>query len=268
MTVCSKGCGRPATRRGWCKNHYEQQRNRVGWTTQLVDAEPVRAHIAALKAAGLGNRRIQELTGISRTTLTALTNGRRCKGTGPSSHVWAHTANKLLSIPVETMAAYGANINAIGTTRRLQALTAIGYSQQTICDHLGWLPSNATRLFTGKQTSCTVASAAKVRVLFNELQLTPGTCTRARNRAVKLRWAPPLAWDDDIDDPDAKPDLGDRRTVRWDERYLELRDLGFTDAAIADRWGIQIHSLIRQLDRHGIPQSAELKQLMRERMCG
>jgi hypothetical protein len=32
--------------------------------------------------------------------------------------------------------------------------------------------------------------------------------------------------------------------------------------------GIQLHSLIRQLDRHGIPQSADLKLLMRERMCG
>ena len=264
---CSK-CDRKATRRGWCKNHYEQQRNRIGWTTQLVDAEPVRAHIAALKAAGIGNRRIQELTGISRTTLTALTAGRPCKGTGPSSHVWAHTANKLLAIPVETMAAYGANINAIGTTRRLQALTAIGYSQQAICDHLGWLPSNATRLFTGKQTSCTVATAAKVRVLFNELHLTPGTCTRARNRAAKLRWAPPLAWDDNIDDPDAKPDRGVHRTIGWDERYLDLRDLGFKDVDIAAKWGIQLTSLIRQLDRYGIPQSAELKLLMRERMCG
>jgi hypothetical protein len=182
--------------------------------------------------------------------------------------VWEHTAKKLLAIPIGTMAAYGANINAIGTTRRLQALTAIGYSQQAICDHLGWLPSNATRLFTGRQTSCTVSTAAKVRVLFNELHLTPGTCVRARNRAVKLRWAAPLAWDDNIDDPDAKPDRGEHRTIGWDERYLELRDLGFKDVDIAAKWGIQLHSLIRQLDRHGIPQSADLKLLMRERMCG
>ena len=268
--TCRK-CDRKATRRNLCKNHYESLRKRVGWTTLLVDAEPVRAHIAALKAAGLGNRRIQDLSGVSRTTLTALTTGRPCKGTGPSSQVWAVTANKLLSIPIPTgteNVAGGVNINSTGTVRRLQALVAIGHSQQSLCDHLGWLPSNATRLFTGKQTSCTVVTATKVRILFNELHLTPGRSERARNRAAQLRWAPPLAWDDNIDDPKAKPDRGEHRAIGWDERYRELRDLGFKDVDIAAKWGIQLTSLIRQLDRHNIPQSAELKLLMRERMCG
>ena len=258
---CSK-CNRPATRRGWCKNHYEQQRNRVGWTTQLVDAEPVRAHIAALKAAGLGNRRIQELTGISRTTLTALTTGRPCKGTGPSSHVWAHTANKLLSIPVPTdtrMAAGGVNVPSLGTVRRLQALVAIGHSQQAICDHLGWLPGNATRLFNGKQDFVTVSTAAKARVLFSELQLTPGSCERARRRAKKLGWAPPLAWDEDaIDDPDARPDFGQRETISFVERYTEMRELGYNDLQIVARWGMKPESLERQMHRHNITPSPAL----------
>jgi hypothetical protein len=84
-----------------------------------------------------------------------------------------------------------------------------------------------------------------------------------------LGWVPPLAWDDDtIDNPQAKPDLGEKRTIRWDERYLELREIGLTDVEILHRWGIQPQSLLRQLERYGIPQSAELQAMMRDRMCG
>jgi hypothetical protein len=37
---------------------------------------------------------------------------------------------------------------------------------------------------------------------------------------------------------------------------------------ILHRWGIQPQSLLRQLERYGIPQSSALTQLMRERMSG
>jgi hypothetical protein len=267
--MCSLGCGRVSTRRGMCNTHYEQRRTRDvaygRWQSTLVDAEPVRAHVAALKAAGLGNRRINALSGVSRTSLTALTSGRRCKGTGPTVKVWAHTANKLLSVPIPTdttMVAGGVNIPSLGTVRRLQALVAIGHSQQSICDHLGWLPGNATRLFNGKQDYVTVSTAAKARVLFNELQLTPGTCERARRRAKKLGWPPPLAWEEDaIDDPAARPDIGQQETVGFVERYTEMRELGYNDLQIVSRWSMKPESLERQLHRYGITPSPALTNL-------
>ena len=66
-------------------------------------------------------------------------------------------------------------------------------------------------------------------------------------------WPPPLAWDDDtIDDPNELPDCGTRRRLSFDEQYLELRDLGYSDSDIAHRLGIKPKSLERQLFRYGL----------------
>ena len=43
--------------------------------------------------------------------------------------------------------------------------------------------------------------------------------------------------------------------------------MGFTDADIMAKWRIQPASLLRQLDRYGIPKSAELTRFMHDRMC-
>jgi hypothetical protein len=96
-------------------------------------------------------------------------------------------------------------------------------------------------------------------VLFNELQLTPGSCERARRRAKKLGWAPPLAWDEDaIDDPDARPDFGQREAIGFVERYTEMRELGYNDLQIVARWGMKPESLERQMHRHNITPSPAL----------
>lgn len=228
------------------------------WQTMFVDAEPVRQHVQALRDAGVGSRQIHAQSGISRTTITALMTGRPFRGTGPSNQVYADTAEKLLGIPIPASyegRAAGANISAIGTTRRLRALVAIGHSQTTLCKRFGWNDSNASKLFTGSQTRVTTATASKVAAVYEELSMTPGTCQRAKNRAKKLGWHPPLAWDDDIiDDPDAQPaDCGESRCLRWDERYLELKDLSLSDVEIMRRMGIKAESLLRQLERYGLP---------------
>lgn len=54
----------------------------------------------------------------------------------------------------------------------------------------------------------------------------------------------------------------------WVDRYRELRDLGFTDVEIIRRWGVKPTSLVRQLDRHGIPVSRELEAFLVERRQG
>jgi len=267
---CSKGCGRDATRRGYCHTHYETRRIRDTaygrWETLYTPAEPVRQHIHTLKAAGMGGRRIAEISGVSRSVIQSLLNGRKIYNHKTSEQILRRNAQAILNVTPDP--APGARINTCGTTRRLQALVAIGYTQTYLAERMGITAANATHLFHGRRAVNTT-TADRAKQIYTELSMTPGPSQRARNHATKHKWAAPLAWDDDtIDDPDTKPDLGDHKPLRWDEKYLELRDLGFTDAAIADRWGIQLHSLIRQLDRHGIPQSAELKLLMRERMCG
>jgi transcriptional regulator with XRE-family HTH domain len=253
-----------------CHRCYENHRNRQKlygrWESSRVPAEPIRQHVQALRAAGVGSRRVEELSGVSRSVIQALMNGRSIYGKQPSKTILAENAQRLLA--VEANPAAGCPVDITGTTRRLQALVAIGYTQADIAARVGITPANATEMFHGNR-SVLLSTAIKVRGIYEELSMRPGPSGAARQRAKKLGWAPPLAWEDDtIDNPQAKPDLGEKRTIRWDERYLELRDLGLTDVEILHRWGIQPQSLLRQLERYGIPQSSALTQLMRERMSG
>jgi transcriptional regulator with XRE-family HTH domain len=268
MVTCTK-CERKATRRGLCNKHYENHRSRMNaygrWETGYTNAEPVRAHIQALRDAGVGSRKVHELSGVSRTTITALMTGRPFRGTGPSSQVYKSTAEKLLAIPVPLGyegRALGANIDATGTIRRLRALVAIGYAQNDIAKRMGWSATNASKLFIGSQTRVTTATARVVAELFDALSMTPGPSDRARNHARKHGWAPPLAWDDDaIDNPAATADLGTRQPISFGERYLELRELGFNDLQILGKLKIKPESLHRQILRYGLTVSPELASL-------
>jgi hypothetical protein len=57
-------------------------------------------------------------------------------------------------------------------------------------------------------------TAGQVARVYDELAMTPGPSTRARDAAARRGWVPPLAWDDDeIDDPQARPARGPRRWV-------------------------------------------------------
>lgn len=251
---CSK-CDRPARSRGMCASHYQNARARFGWESTYIDAQPIREHILALKAAGIGHKRLSRLTGVSHNTIQIILTGRPERGTGPNKQVWRRTADKLMAVPIpeiphHTVAA-GVKVPALGTRRRLQALVAFGYSRSDLCRRLGIQVSNGHKLFLEDHDRVLASTARAVEALFNELQMTPGTSPRARNEGQRRGWPLPMAWDEDtIDDPSARADAGDSTPVPFTERYEELRDLGLSDQAIAARLGIQPESLARRLDRH------------------
>ncbi len=260
MNVCAE-CPREASRRGLCHTHYGNRRRREvaygRWQSTMIDAEPARQHVKALMAAGLGSRRIAELSGVQRGTMQWLVTGRSARGYGLTKRIRDTNAQRLLAIPVPEsphhLVAGGARIPALGTTRRLQSLVAIGYTQVFLSDRMGWTAGNATRLFTGRADYVTASTARRVEAVFNELQLIPGPNARARLRAKHLGWVPPLAWDEDtIDHTDAAPDFGEPNKVTFADRYQELRELGYPHERIANKLGIQIESLDRQLMRHGM----------------
>ena len=257
--TCAKGCGRAATRRGLCHSHYETMRSRQKaygrWDSLYVDAEPARQHVLALKAAGMGDRRIAELAGVARNNVRDLLTGRRDRS--PAQTLLRRNADKIMSVTADP--APGAHVDACGTIRRLRALVAIGHTQTALCSRLGVTPGNGCQLFRGERTWVTAATATKVADLYNQLAMTPGPSGRARRHAHTRGWAPPLAWDDDlIDNPNAQPDLGEKRSMKFDERFLELRDLGYTDLQIAAKLKVLPESLLRQLDRYSIRPDPEL----------
>ncbi len=245
--LCSKGCGRPRSRRGLCAACYETRRARDTaygrWETLYTDAAPVRAHIAALRAAGMGTRAIAAAAGVNRTNIQQVTLGRPERGLPPSRKMLRRIADRILAVPAPEVphrgVAAGARVPAVGTQRRLRALVAIGWTQEILCEELGWNPSNGSRLFRGATPTVTAATAQKVAALYNGLSMTPGPSPRARAHAQQRRWAPPLAWDDDtIDDPHARPDRAPGRKGGFVERYTELVDLGYGQIDCARRMGI------------------------------
>ena len=225
------GCTSPWRTRRMCQNHYEQHRTRMkaygrwGERGSFVDAQPVRDHIATLQDAGISWKRLHQLSGVALSSISRIVNGRTERGEGPAIHVTQTTADRILAVDVPvvwwTHATAGRVGDHTGTTRRLQALVAIGYTQTYLCDRLGVDVANGTVLFYGKRP-LRAGTARGAAALYDELSMTPGPSKRSRNRAAKLGWLAPLDWDDDlIDDPAAPPaiDPDDRegrpRLSRW-----------------------------------------------------
>jgi transcriptional regulator with XRE-family HTH domain len=254
-----------------CNTCYQSHRNKQvaygRWKTLKVDAEPVRAHVLALKNAGVGDRRIVELSGVSRSALQMLCRGRPGANRPPRTEVLSRTAEKIMAIPLDVdHRGYGVRVDSTGSLRRLRALHALGWTQTAIARHIGWTVQNLNRYFISEPDAINRSTAVAITVLFNELQLTPGPSERARRHAKKQGWLPPLAWDEDeIDNPAAKPDLGAHRTVGFTERYTEMRELGFNDLQILRKWKIHPESLLRQLNRYQIKPSADLVTLASSR---
>lgn len=263
LKPCEK-CGRDyyPLRRGYCHRCDAQRRARHGYQCSYVDAGPVRDHVAALGAAGIGLRRLAQLSGLNRKTLTCLLNGRSERGSAPSQRVSARTAQAILAVEIPEVPHHGVAggqlVDAIGTVRRAQALVAFGYPRSYIASRMGMTPGNATRLFTPTTLRVLASTARKMEILFGELQATPGPSQRARNDGIRNGWDVPLAWDDDeldqftavLDEPRAveeQPAGG----VSFDEIYRELRYLGYSDSDIARREGIQLDSLHQRLRRAG-----------------
>lgn len=263
MTCKQAGCQNRARVRGMCSRCYERERSRLHaygrWESSYVDAQPVRDHIQALRDAGIGNKRLRELTGVSHNTIQVIMTGRPERGTGPSRKVLRRTADKILGVPVPEVdfqfVAAGRVVRAIGATRRLQALVANGYSQREVCRRLGWTwEGNSTDLFLGRAEHMTAGRARQVAELFSQLQMVPGTNSRARTRARANGWLPPLAWDEDrIDDPTCTPEVVDRpktaEDVFSDFEYLLSMGVGVEDAS--RRVGLLPASVKRRYERHG-----------------
>ena len=101
-------------------------------------------------------------------------------------------------------------VPSLGARRRIQALRAVGWSRERIAREAGWATSGSLRYVTRSDTM-TRATHDRIAEVYERLCMQtppdPQGAARARTWATRLGLAPPLAWDD-IDDPDATPNLG------------------------------------------------------------
>ncbi|MFL6163585.1 MAG: hypothetical protein ACJ74U_15355 [Jatrophihabitantaceae bacterium] len=245
---------------------YESRRTRLkayGRWQPFVPAAPAAAHVRELMAAGLGLRRISELSGVAHGALWRLIYGKRGPDglQRPSTRLRPQTAQRLLTLqPEQATPAGGTLVDATGTRRRLQALVAIGWPLPILAVQLDMTASNSAALL--QRARVTRSTADKAAALYDRLwdssplQASPedtAAVAAAQAHAQKHGWAPPMAWDDEtIDDPTAEPDLGER--VRRSklppaEELRFLLDAGESEDMIASRFGVKLSAVRRALQR-------------------
>lgn len=197
-----------------CKAANRERRNRryrekLYGRFRLVDAQPVRDHVIALQAQGMGWKRVAAVAGVSISTVSALLYGRGNRSgeqpRPPRRQIDRALAAKILAVELDL--APSAYVDGTGSLRRLRALRAIGWTRAALAARLGRASGNLD--LVGRYAQVTASYAQAVKTLYDELWDQPQhgpAADRARARALDLGWAPPMAWDDDtIDDPAAVP---------------------------------------------------------------
>lgn len=205
---------------------YQKQRLGPGWQA-LVDAEPVREHIAYLRASRIPLREIARRSGVALSTIGAIRGGSRNRPR--TTRVRPEIAQRILAVLPSTAASGSSGfIDGVGTWRRLQALNALGFPRIFLAQRLG---SHQGYMHLERPTMVRATFADAVLRLYNELWdadpaaygLRPSAITAARKRAAAAGWPPPLGWDDDeIDNPRAEPRTGEPDSSAAARRAEEL----------------------------------------------
>jgi hypothetical protein len=178
----------------------------------FTDAEPVRQHLTALRAAGIGVERIARLAQTSVSQIREL--AAAANGDAPlPRRIRPSTAARILSIDIaDANRAPHSRVDATDTRRRLHALVALGWPPEHLTAQLDRRPSSLRRSMTS--SSVTTRTAQDVAALYERLSATPpprntaeqrASADAARAHAAAQRWQPPLAWDDIDTDTDPPP---------------------------------------------------------------
>ncbi|MEU0847676.1 hypothetical protein ABZ387_06875 [Streptomyces flaveolus] len=243
------GCRRPECverRRQW---HRDLRRRQREGQPALVDAEPIRRHLLALREAGISTNAVARTAGIDEWTLRTFLPSPT--GKRPRKHrTTPETARKILAVTAE-QAAVGYR-DGTGTRRRIQALVATGWPMRRLAEHLGINPSyvgDLVRRTEGKHLIFS-ATADKVAEAFERLRdekpsrhgIEARQIRRTKKVAAERKWPDPTYWADRmdvIDDPDFQPLYGvtKRELIAQDANEL-IRFSGLNREAAAQRLGV------------------------------
>lgn len=137
---------------------------------------------------------LEKATGIRRPKLMLYTNG------GPECRVHRSTRDRIL--------AAGGGWTVVGITRRVQALSALGWSLAALSDEMGLSKDSLGRARNGHRTFIRHSFAETIVEHYGQLQAQRAPRHRGSIRVIadarRNQWAPPMAWDN-IDDPNEKP---------------------------------------------------------------
>lgn len=224
----------------------------------FVDAGPVRDHIRALRATGIGVQRIAALAGIATSHVRALADAGTHEKP-PIRRVRPGTAQRVLNVSVKTASrAPRSRIDATGTRRRLQALIAIGWTEQQLASLLHRSTSSLHRSMNSQSVAAQTATDidALYQRLWNTRPPQKSDAEReaahsARAHAATRGWLPPLAWDDINTDPEPRPDAAPSGLQEDIDEVAIERALGGHGIRLNDLTCAEQRQAIRELTRRG-----------------
>jgi hypothetical protein len=138
-TECAR---RDAAMTGMAPEYRQRRARRIAqgtWQPLAADPEPVREHVRRLRSSGASYQAIGEAAGVSAMAVHALING--------TSRISTHTADALMRLTPSRLDP--PRVPALGTSRRIRALVAMGHSQARISRALGCPPDTINHLARG-----------------------------------------------------------------------------------------------------------------------
>lgn len=248
----ARGCRLPQCEdaaRAWWRDYYQVRKQYNGRPT-VVPIDRALAHVNRLRAAGMSDRAITRAARLGEHTLRDLP--RRTRG------ILTTTEARILAVRPAAHQQY--LVPALGSTRRLRALGALGWTLSTIAAHTTLSKKTLSLLMAGAQQYVTREAAEQISRTFDQLCMRRGPSDRSRIMARDKGWAPPLAWDEGtMDDPNATPDpnaIPDIEDERADAelnmaQFMELLDFGQLPEQAAARVGVTLGAIEVAARRHG-----------------
>lgn len=221
------GCRRPecvAAHTAYTHDYYVRYRRPLEANPPVNPAAAV-AHVAHLRAAGMGYPAIAAASGVGIATLRTLT----CR-----KGILARTERAILAVQPAPW-----RRDATGARRRVQVLGRLGWSQDRIAAAANVDRKVISEVAAGAVRQVYPTTDDGIRTAYDQLSMRPGPSAVARRHAVTKGWAPPLAWDD-IDDPTETPNTGARpkgRLVDLDD-WCHLVSLNVNPDEAARRCGV------------------------------
>lgn len=220
----------------------------------------VAAHINALTNSGWTRAQIAATSGVSDRAIGYILTGQ--------TRVQRGNAVKLLRLQPLLEAP---RIDVTGTRRRIQALAAIGWPVTRTAALAGVSDRYAFDVLGGHIATIERAIADRYAAVYRTHFDKPGPSRFARSIARRNGWHGPLAWDGNIDDPHAVPDVDGaaepelKRDELAELRRAEIEHLaafGIGEHEIARRLGMAVKSVHQILDelRTGTRRNRNQKQ--------
>ena len=213
------GCRCDICRAATSKRSKVWRLQRLRGVEHLVDAEPLRDHVAMLMESGMSFKAIALTAGwASRNALADAMSRKR---------VTPRTLARVLAVHPELDNCKDAYVDATGSARRLQALAINGWPTRNLAKQLGHKdPATIQHIAKGKTPTIRLRTKDDIRRLFDELWDQPGPSKRTADIAKARGWLPALAWDDDlIDRPEHQPEDVRRRGVSGGGSGITLEDI-------------------------------------------